>query len=332
MKTKIGIVLCLLMAGALIFSGCSKSSNMGKANIIGISKIVKHPALDATEKGIMDEVKAQGINIEFDLQNANGNVNSASTIAAKFKSDNVKIAIGIATPTAQALVKKMGDTPVIFAAVTDPVSAGLVKSLTDGGKDVTGTSDMTPVRDQIILLNKCKPIKRLGHIYSSSESNAVVLAKKAKAVCKELNIEFVESTVTNSSEVKHAALALVDRVDAFYVSNDNTVVSAIRALSDVAIKNKKPIVSADPSSAEKTKVLIAWGFDYYKMGRATGKIVVDVLNGESAKDIPTRFMTDPADVDLLINLDVAKELGITIPDDVVKVAKTIIKNKRVIKK
>jgi len=188
------------------------------------------------------------------------------------------------------------------------------------------------VKQQIELLLKIKKIKRLGHIYTSSEENAVVLANIVKQVCKELNIEFVETTVTKSSEVKQAVQAIIRRVDALYISTDNTVVSAMSAVADVAMKNKVPIMSADPSSSETYDVLAAWGFDYYKMGRATGKLIVEILKGKKPEQIPTRFMTKTSDVDLMINLDVARKLGLTVPNDLVKHANTVRENGKLVKK
>jgi len=329
MKRLFSTLVVLLMLVSISSCG-QKSSNK---IVIGISKIVAHPALDAVEKGIQDELKAEGYtNVAYDLQNANGDLNTAASIANKFKSEKVTVAVGIATPTAQALANTFSKTPVIYAAVTDPVQAGLVKSFDKGGDNVTGVSDLTPVKQQIAFLNKIKPIKRLGHIYSSHEQNAVVLAEMAKKACKELGIEFVPTTVSTSAEVKQAAQAIAGRVDAFYVSTDNTVVSALSAICDVAAKRGIPVMSADPSSAEKFPVLAAWGFDYYKMGRTTGKMIVEVLKGKKTSEIPTRFMTDPSDVDLLINLDVASKLGLSFPQDIQEKANRVVKDGKLISK
>ena len=313
-------IFCML----LLFTGISAKET---SITIGISKIVSHPALDDVEKGIQDELNNQGYtDVKYDLQNANGDVNAAKQIAIKFKNEKVNIAVGIATPTSQALVGTLKDIPVIFTAVTDPVSAGLVSSIKKGEKNVTGISDMTPVKEQIELLLKVKKIKRLGHVYTSSEANAVRLAEIARDSCKELGIKFVETTVTNSAEVKQAVQSIIRRIDAIYISTDNTVVSALGAVTEEAMKRKIPIISADPSSAESFDILAAWGFDYYKMGRATGKMIIEILNGEKTEDIPTRFMTDPSDVDLLINLDVAKKLGLKFPDNIIKVANKVVEN------
>ncbi len=333
MKKMNRLLICLVFLVSVCMLVPQVYASGGKKDVtIGISKIVAHPALDALEKGVMDEVKQSYPDARFDLQNANGEIATAASIAQKFKSQKVTLAVGIATPTAQALVNAIKDVPVIYCAVTDPVDAGLVKSYKTGGQNVTGVSDMTPVKEQIMLLNRIKKIKTLGHVYSSSEANAVRLAEIARKACKELGIKFVESTVSNSSEVKQAVQAIIRRVDGIYISNDNTVVSALNAVADVAMKHKKPVMSADPSSAETIPVLAAWGFDYYKMGRRSGKVVVDVLKGKKTETIPTVFMTDTSDVDLLINLDVAKKLGLTFPADAVKNAKTTIKNGKLTKK
>ncbi len=319
----------LFCAAAVVFAGGAREEQAGAAGgqeIVGISKIVSHPALDAIEKGIIDELTELGYNLRFDVQSANGDLNTAASIAAKFKADRVKLAIGIATPTAVALANTISDIPVIFSAVTDPVGAGLVKNLERGERNITGISDMTPVREQIELLASSKQIRRLGHVYTSSEANAVALAAIAKKTAQEMGMEFVETTVTNSTEVRQAAQAIIGRVDALYVSTDNTVVSALSSLIDVATRRGVPVMSADPSSAQTIGVLAAYGFDYYKLGRATGKLAAEVLEGTLPAEIPTRFMTDPSDLDLIINLDVAKTLGITIPAEILAKANKIIEN------
>ncbi len=294
--------------------------------LIGISQIVSHPALDAIVRGIRDELADLKVHVEYDLQNANGDINAAASIAKKFQAEKVTLAVGIATPTAQALVKTLKDTPVVFSGITDPVKAGLVTSLEKGEKFVTGYSNMTPVKRQIEMLLRIKKIKRLGHLYTGSEVNAVVLAGIVKQSCKELGIEYVETTVTKSAEVKQAAQSLIGRVDALYISTDNTVVSAMSSISEVALKNRIPIMSADTTSAESHPVMVAWGFDYYKMGRATGKMIDEILKGKKPEQIPTRFMTKPSDIDLLVNLDVAKQIGLSIPNDIVSHANKVVKN------
>jgi putative ABC transport system substrate-binding protein len=327
---KCNSILIALFVSAAMLSGVQAFAS--DSILIGISKIVAHPALDAIEKGVQEVVKAQYPDARFDPQNANGEMSTASSIAQKFKSEGVTLAVGIATPTAQALVNALKDRPVIYSAVTDPVGAGLVASTDKGEKNVTGISDMTPVKAQIELLNRIKPMETLGHVYTSSEANAVSLANIAREVCREMGIKFIETTVSNSAEVKQAVQTIAGRVDGIYISNDNTVVSALAAVASVAKKHKVPVMSADPSSAQTTPVLAAWGHDYYKMGRATGRLVNRILKGEKPETIPTIFMTDASDVDLLINMDVANELGLTFPEDVIEKANTIIEDGELIKR
>ncbi len=295
----------LAVMTVLAVCGGSKEEAAAEAGpvTIGIAKFVTHPALDAIEQGIQDGLAQAGYaDAVYDLQNANADGNTAASIATKFKADKVDLAVGIATPTAIALANGIKDIPVLYAAVTDPVSAGLVSSYDAGEGNVTGVSDMTPVKEQM-----------------------------AKEACAELGIEFVESSVTNSAEVMQAAQALAGRVDGFYVSTDNTVVSALSSLVDVATRAGVPVMSADPSSAEETPVLAAWGFDYYAMGVETGKMAAKILDGASPASLPTLFMTDPAAVDLLINVDTAAALGIALPEDLVKGARTVVKDGAVIR-
>lgn len=331
MKKSLSLAGIFLLVSLALLS-TAFAAEAPKKVLIGVSKIVSHPALDAVVKGLQDELAAERINAEYDLQNANGDINAASSIANKFQSEKVTLAVGVATPTSQSLVNTLKGIPVVFTAVTDPVKAGLVASLKKGDRNVTGVSDMTPVKQQIELLLRIKKIKRLGHIYTSSEENAVVLAGIVKQACKELGIEYVETTVSKSAEVKQAVQAIIRRVDALYISTDNTVVSAMSAVADVAMKAKVPIMSADPSSAENYPVLAAWGFDYYKMGRVTGKLVAEILKGKKPEQLPTRFMTKTSDIDLLINLDVARKLGLTFPKDIVKSANKIVQNGKLTRK
>ncbi|MFA6505164.1 MAG: ABC transporter substrate-binding protein [Treponemataceae bacterium] len=295
--------------------------------LIGIAKIVSHPALDAVEKGIMEEVLKAFPGARFDQQNANGEPATASQIAQKFKVEKADIAVGIATPTAQALVAVLKDIPVIYSAVTDPVAAGLVASFEKGGANVTGTSDLPPVEGQIDTLILLAKAKRIGHVYNAGEANSVNTAKVAEAYCAKKGVKFIKAVVSNSAEVSQAIASLAGRVDGIYLSTDNTVFAAISSVADVCLKKKIPLVTADPSSAEKVPVLAAVGFDYYKMGRATGRIVVDVLKGKKTADIPTWFAKDPSEHALVLNKDVAKALGIKIPAELLSRASLVLGSK-----
>jgi putative ABC transport system substrate-binding protein len=330
MNTRKRIILLLsisMLVCAPFFTAAQPAAEPEGQITIGISKIIAHPALDAIEQGIMDGLAELGReNIAYDLQNANGDIPTANSIAQKFRADRVDLAVGIATPTSQALANALTDIPVVFSAVTEPIEAGLVETYERGLDNVTGISDLTPVREQIELLVRVAGIRRLGHVYTSGEANAVLLAEMAEEVCDELGIEFIAAAVTNSSEVKQAAQSIAGKVDGFYVSNDNTVVSALPALTDTAMQAGVPIMSADTTSAEGTDVLLAWGFDYYKLGKATAVMIEKILSGTPPAEIPVGFMTDPKDIQLRINLGAAKKLGIEIPQDILDQAAIIVED------
>ena len=324
-------VLAVFMVGVVVtfsvLASGAQEAGEAERGVIGISKIVAHPALDDVEQGIIDEVTELGFtDLEYDLQNANGDMSTASSIASKFRTDRVRLAVGIATPTAQALANAIDDIPVVFAAVTDPVGAGLIDSTDAGAGNITGSSDLTPVEGQFDLMEQLAEVETLGHVYAGGESNAVALAELAREAAERRGIEFVETTVVNSSEVRSATQSIIDRVDAIYVSNDNTVVSALSALTEVATGAGVPVISADTTSAEAGGVLAALGFNYYKLGRATGRLIADILQGADPAEIPTLFLEDPSDLDLLINLDVAADLDITVPDSVLEDASIVIED------
>ncbi len=322
MKRCVILAVVLCAAAPLFATGVPEAAG---SNVIGISKIVAHPALDDIERGIMDELTELGYDdLEYDLQNANGEMTTAASIANKFKADRVRLAVGIATPTAQALVNAIDDIPVVYAAVTNPVEAGLVPSFDAGFENVTGSSDLTPIRAQFELIASLSEVDAVGHVYSSGEANAVIGAEMARDQAAAMGIEFVESTVTNSSEVRSATQAIVDRVDAIYVSTDNTVVSALSALTEIAFEAGVPVISADPTSAMDNPVVAALGFNYYKFGRATGRLIAEILDGADPAAIPTLFMTDPSDLDLVINREVADALDLDVPAEVLAKASTVL--------
>lgn len=321
--------LTLIIGAGLLLTSCAPKS----AKLIGIAKFVSHPALDAIEKGIQDELADSKPDYKIDLQNANADMNTAAQIAQHFKQEKVALAVGIATPTAQALANQIKDRPVIYAAVTDPVAAGLVAGMDKGGANITGTSDMTPVREQLDLLRSLKPsVKRVGNIYASGEANSVSIASIVKSYCEENGLEYVETTITNSSEARQALLSIADRIDGLYLGNDNTVFSALSGIADVALEKKIPVVTADPSSAETIPVLAALGYDYYRMGVATGKIIVRVLNGEKTENIPAFLPKESQDMTFVLNLDTAKQLGLTVDQSVQDKAKVIISDGQLTRK
>ena len=193
-------------------------------------------------------------------------------------------------------------------------------------------SDAIPTVEHIKLFAKITGIKTLGYIYTSNEANSVSSLELVKHGCAEANINLVTQAITQSSEVKQAAETIINRVDGIYLTTDNTVFSAIASLVDVFGRAKKPIFSGDVTAAKDGGIFMASGFNYYKAGRATGEIVVKILNGTKPAEIPVRFMTDPSDSDLLIDLDAAANCGIKVPDEYKNSANMIFENGKLIEK
>ncbi len=312
----ISIVIFVMISSALLIGKNIQSKP--EAVKIGISKLMAHPALDSIEKGIKDYLLENGIDADVETQNANGDISTAVSIAQLFDTEKKDLVVGIATPTAQALANTFEDIPVVFATVTDPESAGL-----SGLENVAGTSDMVPVEEHLKIIEEVTGAERIGMIYTSGEANGITLMEAMKEACEKNGVELITASVSNSSEVKMAAESIIDRVDAMYEATDNTVISAIAAVSEVCMDNSVPLFSADVTSSFDTDVLIAGGFDYYASGKLTGEVIRRMLNGEEAKDIGTLYLED---LEILINLDVATRLGIQIPDDIIQRARYVIEN------
>lgn len=296
--------------------GNETASSTQKTFKIGITQIVSHPALDSARQGFIDALKKNGYeegkNVTFDMQNAEGSQDTAKSIADKFVSNKVDLILAIATPTAQAAAQTTKDIPILITAVTDPVDAGLVASMDKPGGNVTGTTDMNPVKEQIQLVTRLTNGKRLGILYNSGESNSVVQVKMAKEAAQEFGLTVEEAGVTNSSEVKAAAESLAAKVDAFYVPTDNTVVSALESVIGVAEAKKIPLVVGEGDSVKRGG-LITYGIDYYQLGYQTGEMAVKILKGEAKPaDMPVESQKN---LKLYVNETEAKKIGITIPQD-----------------
>lgn len=304
-------VLLIVVAVLLGIAGAGGTAEKVK---IGIMQIVDHPALNAARDGLKDALKevygyVEGENVVYDAQSAQGDVATANTIAQKFVAEKVNLIVSIATPTSQAAANATKEIPIVFSAVTDPVAAGLVKDLQKPGGNVTGISDMTPVDRQIYLIKFLFPgAKKVGTLYNSGEVNSVVTNELAKKACQENGLELLEATVTSTADVAMAAQSLVGKVDAIYVSTDNTVVSALDVVAKVCLDNKIPLILADPTTVEKG-ALCGLGFDYYLHGRQTADIVARILKGEKPGDIPVEFAKK---LTLLVNAKVLGNLGLDV--------------------
>lgn len=247
----------------------------GKVYKVAISQIVEHPSLDATREGFLAALKDAGIagdSLKLDYNNAQGDQTNNLSIAQKVADGN-DLVFAIATPSAQAVVQNVKNTPVVFAAVTDPLDAKLVTNLDAPGGNVTGASDTNPeaVKQLMKFIGEnFKDVKKVGVVINEGESNAVVMTKIAEEALKEYGITIVKAAVTNTSEVQQAAQSLVGRVDAMFVTLDNTVINGVSTIIKVANDNKIPFFSSDRDTVEHGAFATV-GFKYYDHGYQLAK-------------------------------------------------------------
>ncbi|MFC0582569.1 ABC transporter substrate-binding protein [Micrococcoides hystricis] len=277
---------------------------------IGISQFVSHASLDAAAKGFKDGLEEAGLNVNIDEQNAQADQGTVATISRGFQDKDLVLAI--ATPSALGAAKAITDKPVLFTAVTDPEGANLVDSNDAPGKNVTGTSDMNPVADQIKLITEIKPdAKKIGIVYSSGESNSEIQVKMAKEAAEELGVEIQERAVSQASEVQQAAQAL--DVDAIYVPTDNVVVSTLGSVIRVAEQKKIPVIAAEGDSV-KNGALATIGLDYEDLGKQTADMAVKIL--KDGADPAEMAVETPKDLKLYVNEGAAEKFGVEIPSSV----------------
>ena len=284
---------------------------------VALTQIVEHPSLDAARHGILDELAAAGYtpgqNLKIDYQNAQGNPITAAQIARKFVGDRPDVIVTITTPSAQAVVAATRELPVVFCSVSDPLGAKLVNNLAKPGGNVTGTSDLSPIAEQLDLIRELSPdAKKLGVLYNPGEANSVSLVALLKTQASGKGLQVIEATAPKSGDVLSAARQLAGKAEAIYIPLDNTVVSALEAVIKVGRDARIPVYSADTDSVGRGTVA-SLGFDYYDVGRQTGQQVVRILRGEKPGDIPVERVKK---LNLYVNLQAAEAMGTTIPDPV----------------
>jgi putative ABC transport system substrate-binding protein len=283
---------------------------------IGILQYVTHNALDSAREGFIkalaDNGFTEGVNVTFDVQNAQADSNNLSTMSNRFVNNKVDLVLAIATPAAQSIASLTSDIPILFTAVTDPVDARLVASAEAPGGNVTGTNDMNPIAEQFDLLVKLVPdAKTVGIMYTSSEDNSVLQAEVAKVEAEKRGLTVVEQTVTSANDVQQAAQSLVGKCDAIYVPTDNTLASAIPTLGAVAEEAKIPVICGEANMVTGGG-FATLGINYFNLGYQTGEMAVRVLNGESTATMPVESLKE---FDFTINGNVADSIGITVPED-----------------
>lgn len=280
---------------------------------VGVSQFVTHPSLDDATKGFKAALEEAGLDVEYVDKNANGEQPNAQSIAQELVSSDIDLIFANATPSAQAVAGATKDIPIVFTSVTDAVGAELVASMEAPGGNVTGTVDLHPdtIKNTVDFLVNELGAKKVGTVYNTGEQNSVVQIEAVKEALDAAGVELVEAAVSTSAEVKTAAESLVGKVDSFYIITDNTVVSALESVVDVANTNKLPMMVGELDSVARGG-LGAYGFSYYDIGFEAGQKAVEILkDGKSAGEIPATY---PANLTLTINEATLGNLGLELKD------------------
>lgn len=292
---------------------------------VAVTAIVEHPALDACRDGVKAALEEagykEGENLTFLYESAQGNPATATQIARQFIGESPDVIVPISTPSAQAVAAGTKSIPIVFSAITDPVSAQLVPQLEKPGGNITGISDFSPIADQIALMQEITPeMKTIGYVYNPGEANSVASLKVLRDLAGKAGLEVVESTASKTAEVQQAMRALVGKADVVYVTTDNTIVSAFEAAVKVSQENDMPLYAADTASVERG-ALAALGFNYFDVGKQTGEKVVQILKGAAPGDIDVEVAKG---TNLVVNPKSAEEMGVTIPAAVIERASKVV--------
>lgn len=314
-------VWLVALLGVLLFSflaaGCSpeEPGADGESLTIGIVQFAIHDALNDARKGFIEALEEEGFvdgdNVSIITQNAQGEVATATTIAEGFVADRVDLILAIATPAAQAACNVTSEIPIMITAVTDPVDAGLAESLEKPGGNVTGTHDMNPIKEQLELLREIFPdAASVGVIFDAGEDNSRIQVEILEEEAKKAGLAVEKATASNTGEVGEAAGSLVDKVDAFYIPTDNTVVDAIGSVIKISKEHSIPVISGEGSCVSKG-ALATIGIDYRKLGYQTGKMAAKILRGEA--EPATMAIEGQSEYSIIVNKAAAEKLSVTLP-------------------
>lgn len=284
----------------------------GKTYKIGIIQLTQHAALDKTNEGFVAALKDAGLNCEIDQQNASGDQSACQTIAETLVNNGNDLIFAIATPAAQAVAGVTETIPILCSAVTDPAASGLVESNEKPNGNVSGTSDLTPVKEQIDLMQKIMPdVKNVGLLYCSAESNSVLQIDMAKEALEAAGIAYKDYTVSSSNEIQTVVESMVGNVDCIYAPTDNMIAAGMTTVSMVATENKIPIICGEEGMVDAGG-LATYGIDYYQLGYMAGEQAVAILTeGADIKEMPIGYL-DASKCALKVNEDTAAELGIDV--------------------
>lgn len=312
-KLVLGSVLSL-SALSLVACGSNSAKDAGNSDTVkvGILQYMEHDSLTAAREGFVAELEANGYKdgdkIKVDYQNAQGDQANLQTISEQLVGNN-DIVLAIATPAAQSLATASSEVPILFTAVTDPLSADLVDSIKKPGGNLTGTSDQAPIDKQVELLGQAVPnAKTVGILYTTSERNSEVQVEEAKKLLEKAGYKVEVKGISSTNDVQDAATSLMKDVDAVFVPTDNTVASTMTLIGELSIANKVPVIGGSTDMVDAGG-LLTYGTNYEALGRQTAKMAIKIIEGAKPAEVAVEY---PETVSLHVNKDMAGKLGIDV--------------------
>lgn len=315
-----------VLGAALLTMAMTGSTNVLAAEeyTIGIQQFAEHGSLDNCREGFLEGLKEEGIeegkNLTVEYKNAVADMGTAGQISNSFVSSKVDLICGIATPSAQSCYNAAmeSEIPVIYTAVTDPVAAELVDEEGNPVGEITGTSDRLPVKQQLEMIRTMLPkASTIGILYTTSEANSESAIKDYESMAKEYGFTIETAGITATADIPLAAEGLLGKVDCLTNLTDNTVVSSLPAILEMANEKNIPVFGSEIEQV-KLGCLAAEGLDYVALGKQTGKMAAQVLKGEKkASEIPYETIEEAS---LYLNTKVAENLGIEVPSELTEEA------------
>lgn len=316
-------VLAMVMAVVMItgaFAACSGKPKKGPAKFkIGVIQLMEHVALDAAydgfKKGMEEAGYKEGEQVEYVFHNAQGEAANCATIADQLATSNCDLILAIATTAAQTVANRIKDIPILVTSVTDPEKSSLVASNALPGGNVSGTSDLNPIKKQMNVITELVPsAKRVGLFYCSSEANSKLQVDLAKADLAQRGIATTEFTITQQTDIQSVVESMAGKVDAVYIPTDNMLASGMATVSQAANKIGIPVFPGECGMVSNGG-LATCGLNYFNLGQQTATMAVDILvNGKDIATMPIQYL-DEAFAEYAVNTETAAALGITVPDE-----------------
>ncbi len=282
--------------------------------------------LDTCARGVLDGLKKSGVlekeRISVDHKMAHGEFPTAQSIAQEMVSKNYDYIVTVSTISLQVTANHNKKIPHVFAAVTDPLKAGVAKSFTDHLPNLTGLATPQPVESTVRLMRRVFPkAKVIGMIWNPAEVNSEICTVMTREAAKKYGFKVVEVTITGTQEIDQALRSiLASEPDIFFTSGDTTVSAVIPSVAQKLRQKKIPYVTNTPADID-SGVFMCLGADYYDVGLKAAELTVRVIRGEKPATVP---IVSYVPEQLTLNLSLAKEYGMKIPDDLVKKAVRVV--------